>query len=439
MGYDSRGNRWVSAYSGLPTVTAEVPQTSNWFGADNRISAWTYDNGGNVTSVAGMQRAFTYDAENRQNTAAINGQTTTYTYDGDGRRVQKTAPSGTTVYVYDPFGQLAQEYGPSTDSGTKYLHTDALGSTRLVTKADGTVDKNYDYLPFGEEIASGTAGRDATFPASSQYPHSPTGQSLEFTSKERDSETGLDWFATRYFSFAQGRFTSPDQPFAGQHADDPQSWNMYAYVRNNPLRYTDPDGRDCFEGLSSCGSYLMGGAKGVVNLLTSGALNAPTALANALSPLTGVHFSEPFQPLMTPANTDEREGMEAVTAVAAVSPVAEAASGAVVEAIGTATRVETGAAAAQETGTIYKLPAQESGKPYIGRAIDKDQRMATRRDGRTGPAEQIDTFNAQDRAHGQYKEQKAINAHGGIQNLDNKRNEVNPKRYQELKKKYEDQ
>ena len=53
---------------------------------------------------------------------------------------------------------------------------------------------------------------------------------------------GLDYFGTRYFSAAQGRFASADAPFADQHPADPQSWNMYAYVRNNPLRFVDPDG-----------------------------------------------------------------------------------------------------------------------------------------------------------------------------------------------------
>ena len=65
------------------------------------------------------------------------------------------------------------------------------------------------------------------------------------TGKERDAETGLDYFGARYFSGAQGRFTSPDEPLGDQYAEDPQSWNLYSYVRNNPLRNTDPTGRDC--------------------------------------------------------------------------------------------------------------------------------------------------------------------------------------------------
>jgi RHS repeat-associated protein len=61
------------------------------------------------------------------------------------------------------------------------------------------------------------------------------------TGKERDVETGLDYFEARYRSAAQGRFTSVD-PVSGWPGD-PQSWNMYAYARNNPLLYTDPDGQ----------------------------------------------------------------------------------------------------------------------------------------------------------------------------------------------------
>lgn len=67
-------------------------------------------------------------------------------------------------------------------------------------------------------------------------------ETIEFTGKERDTETGLDYFLARYYSGAQGRFTSPDPDNAGSYADDPQSWNGYAYGRNNPLKFVDPDG-----------------------------------------------------------------------------------------------------------------------------------------------------------------------------------------------------
>jgi RHS repeat-associated protein len=63
------------------------------------------------------------------------------------------------------------------------------------------------------------------------------------TRKERDIETGLDYLISRYYSSVQGRFTSADEPLADQSPIDPQSWNLYAYVRNNPLIATDPDGR----------------------------------------------------------------------------------------------------------------------------------------------------------------------------------------------------
>ncbi|MEW5980679.1 MAG: RHS repeat-associated core domain-containing protein [Acidobacteriota bacterium] len=74
----------------------------------------------------------------------------------------------------------------------------------------------------------------------------------EFTAKERDSESSLDYFIARYHSGAQGRFQSPD-PYnpvvdideADEFSDylsQPQNWNRYVYVWNNPLRFIDPNG-----------------------------------------------------------------------------------------------------------------------------------------------------------------------------------------------------
>jgi RHS repeat-associated protein len=64
-----------------------------------------------------------------------------------------------------------------------------------------------------------------------------------FTGKERDAETGLDYFGARYLSSAQGRFTSVDPiQYSRARVLDPQQWNMYAYARGNPVGLTDPTG-----------------------------------------------------------------------------------------------------------------------------------------------------------------------------------------------------
>jgi RHS repeat-associated protein len=67
---------------------------------------------------------------------------------------------------------------------------------------------------------------------------------ITYTGKERDAETGLDYFGARYMSAAQGRFTSPDPYMPSADVKDPQSWNRYVYTRNNPLRFVDPNGLD---------------------------------------------------------------------------------------------------------------------------------------------------------------------------------------------------
>jgi RHS repeat-associated protein len=70
------------------------------------------------------------------------------------------------------------------------------------------------------------------------------------TGKERDSESGNDYFGARYYASAMGRFMSPDwsakqEPVPYAKLDDPQSLNLYSYVRNNPMDRTDPDGHAC--------------------------------------------------------------------------------------------------------------------------------------------------------------------------------------------------
>lgn len=123
----------------------------------------------------------------------------------------------------------------------KWLVTDHLGSTRVELDGAGNVAKRYDYLPFGEQLYAGVRQSGGN----GQYGYEPpmSGTRQRFGSKERDNETGLDYFLARYYSNIQGRFTSVDPESAGSDPEDPQSWNSYGYARNNPVLLTDPDGR----------------------------------------------------------------------------------------------------------------------------------------------------------------------------------------------------
>ena len=113
-----------------------------------------------------------------------------------------------------------------------YYHTDAIGSVRMITDENGQVVARYDYLSFGEPCgaACGPAGPP---------------DARQFAGKEKDPETGFDYFGARYYASGTGRFTTVDPALDLQTAlVDPQRWNRYTYARNNPLRYTDPDGRE---------------------------------------------------------------------------------------------------------------------------------------------------------------------------------------------------
>jgi RHS repeat-associated protein len=286
-GYDRWGNRWLSE-TGLPALNDETPKTSSWYLGNNQITGWTYDGAGNLTKVGSMSRVFSYDAENRQTQAVINGTASSYAYDGDGRRVQAVTPSGTTTYVYDAAGQLAAEYStvPGTATGRQYVTADALGSTRLLSDGNAqTVVKAFDYLPFGGELLAGTGARTTAMGFNdSTSVQVPDKVSMKFTGKERDAETGLDYFGARYFSAAQGRFTSPDpKQFTDRALEYPQKWNKYAYTQNNPLIFIDPDGKDdiaaaaCLD-RGSCIQKLAASRGTRGSFVATGALGAAAAL-----------------------------------------------------------------------------------------------------------------------------------------------------------------
>jgi RHS repeat-associated protein len=106
----------------------------------------------------------------------------------------------------------------------------------LTDSAGSSTVQRYDYLPFGTELLAPVNGRTTGM----GYLGTPDAFDPKFTGQVRDTETGLDPLEARYFSQAQGRFTSTD-PLSGW-ASEPQSWNRYTYGLNNPLRFIDPTG-----------------------------------------------------------------------------------------------------------------------------------------------------------------------------------------------------
>jgi RHS repeat-associated protein len=117
----------------------------------------------------------------------------------------------------------------------EYYHMDGLGSVRAVSAQNGTLVERHDYLPFGEECTTGPCAAN---------PGAGAGQARKFTGKERDQETGLDYFGARHYGAKIARFTAVDPVYTWrENLVNPQLWNRYGYARNNPLRYVDPDGR----------------------------------------------------------------------------------------------------------------------------------------------------------------------------------------------------
>jgi RHS repeat-associated protein len=164
----------------------------------------------------------------------------------------------------------------------EYYHQDAIGNVRAVTNQAGQVIERHDYVPFGEEWC-GTAVCGSVSP----------GQPKRFTGKERDAETELDYFGARYYGSKIGRFTTVDPVYTwNDNLLDPQRWNRYAYGRNNPLRYVDPDGKvifdyQAFKGyLSEAGSFGQEGHGYLVP--TVAGLAAAGSVANDVLLLAGV-------------------------------------------------------------------------------------------------------------------------------------------------------
>jgi RHS repeat-associated protein len=261
--YDRFGNRWQQN-----VTSGSGPSSSLSFDANNHIigSGITYDDAGNVTNDS--TNTYTYDAEGR--IGSVPSLNATFYYDGQGRRGVVYATSQSYPYwyrIYDlqdqMIGRCSPTYGCVNNEyyeGNRHLvsyseltlfdHPDWLGTERYRTETNAT---NYGYClsdPFGDGLYCSEADGDISL--------------IHFTGKERDdssSETpeNLDYFGARFYSSPLGRFMSPDPSgLLAQHPEDPQSWNLYVYARNNPLIYLDPNGLDCI--------YATDNGKGVESI-----------------------------------------------------------------------------------------------------------------------------------------------------------------------------
>ncbi len=158
----------------------------------------------------------------------------------------------TNVYAA---GKLIATYDLAGSQPALHFHlTDPLGTRRMQLSGNltnlGQPETDCQSLPFGDQLncfsdpnasASASGGDD--------------GNPLHFTGKERDAESGNDYFGARYYASTMGRFMSPDwsgTPSAVPYANlfNPQSLNLYAYAGNNPLIRIDKDGH--------CWSWLQG-------------------------------------------------------------------------------------------------------------------------------------------------------------------------------------
>lgn len=207
---------------------------------------YTYDANGNQTSDG--TKCYVYNEANqlKQVKNCSNNQLIAeYVYDYNGTRlIKKQYVNGVldkTVYSpSDKYETTKIASGGATQNtsyyfandqiiakkdstGNKtYFHNDHLGSSSVITDASGAVVESTKYDPWGEVTAGGTKSK------------------FQYTGQEKDSETGLNYYNARYYDSHIKRFTQPDDYV--QNIYDPQDLNPYSYVKNNPIRYTDPTG-----------------------------------------------------------------------------------------------------------------------------------------------------------------------------------------------------
>jgi RHS repeat-associated protein len=144
-------------------------------------------------------------------------------------------PPGVTNQTFEVNVANLPAFSENAMTTTNYYVGDQIGSTRMELAAAGWPVSSDTLYPFGQEQS-----------ATSSPNH------YKFTGKERDAESGLDYFGARYYGSSMGRYMSPDwsakqEPVPYSKLDNPQTLNLYSYVQYNPLSNFDDDGHATIE------------------------------------------------------------------------------------------------------------------------------------------------------------------------------------------------
>jgi RHS repeat-associated protein len=263
--YGNRANQNLTVGGGptnLLTFATTPPPPANPPGGayTNRPDGYSFDASGNMLNDGANNLA--YDADNCMTSVG----TTTYTCDAHGTRVKKALSGSTnTAYVFSS-GQDIAEYdfasGSSPSAGSPSREYIYLAGRLIATiQPASTIYHHSDHLSVRMTTDSTGAkiGEQGHYPYGEIWYATNTTTKFIFTSYSRDAESGNDYAMARFYINRFGRFSCAD-PVLGSPAD-PQSWNRYAYVRNNPVNITDPTGQWWLP-------KLFGGVLAVLGVLT---------------------------------------------------------------------------------------------------------------------------------------------------------------------------